>query len=121
MDRIRETREFLIGRKRCRFKVMQGAYLFTNIILTISCFYDSIEVEVAFGPPVQVPIMGSFRNTKWDPVLLISQIVAMQSLLYSSLGALMWFMDLLSGANHTLDHLFQYHVMWQDNPLQNPF
>lgn len=54
--------------------------------------------------------MGSFRNTKWDPVLLITQIVAMQSLLYASLGALMWFMDLLGGANHTLDHLFQYHV-----------
>lgn len=54
--------------------------------------------------------MGSFRNTKWDPILLITQIVAMQSLLYASLGALMWFMDLLAGANHTLDHLFQYHV-----------
>lgn len=58
--------------------------------------------------------MGSFRNTKWDPILLITQIVAMQSLLYASLGALMWLMDFLGGANHTLDHLFQYHVRSRD-------
>lgn len=51
-----------------------------------------------------------FRNTQWDPIILVSQIVAMQSLLYVSLGAIMYLMDLLAGANHTLDHLFQYHV-----------
>lgn len=54
--------------------------------------------------------MGGFRNTKWDPILLISQILALQSLLYASLGGLMFFMDILAGLNHTLDHLFQYHV-----------
>lgn len=53
---------------------------------------------------------AGFRNTQWDPIILFSQIVAMQSLLYTSLGAIMYVMDLLAGANHTLDHLFQYHV-----------
>lgn len=53
---------------------------------------------------------GSFRNTQWDPILLISQIVAMQTLLYTSLGMIMFFMDLIAGANHTLDHIFEYHV-----------
>lgn len=63
--------------------------------------------------------MGSFRNTKWDPVLLITQITAMQCILYSSLGAIMWIMDFLSGGNHTLDHLFQYHVRTQHSPMIN--
>lgn len=53
---------------------------------------------------------AGFRNTQWDPIILSSQIVAMQSLLYVSLGAVMFIMDLLGGANHTLDHIFQYHV-----------
>lgn len=34
----------------------------------------------------------------------------MQCLLYVSLGLLMFLMDEIAGANHTLDHLFQYHV-----------
>lgn len=51
-----------------------------------------------------------FRNTQWDPLLLIAQIIAFQSILYVCLGFLMAFMDILVGANHTLDHLFQYHV-----------
>lgn len=55
-------------------------------------------------------VTGSFRNTKWDPILLITQIFAFQSLLYTSLGGMMFLMDVLAGANHTLDHLFQYHV-----------
>lgn len=53
---------------------------------------------------------AGFRNTQWDPIILFAQIVAMQCLLYSSLGAIMFIMDLMAGANHTLDHLFQYHV-----------
>lgn len=51
-----------------------------------------------------------FRSTQWDPLMIISQIVAMQSILYVSLGIIMFLMDLLAGANHTLDHIFQYHV-----------
>lgn len=51
-----------------------------------------------------------FRSTQWDPLIIISQIVAMQSILYVSLGIIMFLMDLLAGANHTLDHIFQYHV-----------
>lgn len=53
---------------------------------------------------------AGFRNTRWDPTLIILQIIAMQSILYVSLGLIMFLMDLLAGANHTLDHIFQYHV-----------
>lgn len=63
---------------------------------------------------------GSFRNTQWDPFLLITQIIGVQSLLYVSLLVIMFLMDCLAGANHTLDHIFQYHVRF---PLQisNPY
>lgn len=51
-----------------------------------------------------------FRNTQWDPLLLCAQIVAIQSILYVSLGFIIGVMDVFVDANHTLDHLFQYHV-----------
>lgn len=54
-------------------------------------------------------LTGTFRNTQWDPYLLVAQIVAMQALLYVSLGTVMFVMDLFAEANHTLDHLFEYH------------
>lgn len=53
---------------------------------------------------------SGFRNTQWDPVLLFAQIVAIQSILYVSLGCIVAIMDVFVDANHTLDHLFQYHV-----------
>lgn len=53
---------------------------------------------------------GSFRFTQWDPIILILQIISMQALLYCSLNFIMFFMDILADANHTLDHIFQYHV-----------
>lgn len=52
---------------------------------------------------------GSFRYTQWDPCLLISQIIAMQSVVYLSLSLLMAVMQDLSGAARTLDHIFEYH------------
>ncbi|XP_035897178.1 protein SYS1 homolog [Anopheles maculipalpis] len=54
-------------------------------------------------------LTGTFRNTQWDPYLLITQIVAMQALLYVSLGTIMYVMDFFAEANHTLDHIFEYH------------
>lgn len=56
---------------------------------------------------------SGFRNTQWDPLLLIAQIIAIQSTLYFTLGFLIGFMDIFVDANHTLDHLFQYHVSEQ--------
>lgn len=56
-------------------------------------------------------LSGSFRNTQWDPVLLIFQILAMQTSGYFSLGLIMALMEGLAGSNHTLDHIFQYHVI----------
>lgn len=55
-------------------------------------------------------IKAGFRNTQWDPFLLCTQIIAIQTILYVNLGAIMALMDVFVDANHTLDHIFQYHV-----------
>lgn len=49
---------------------------------------------------------GSFRTTQWDPLLLISQIIAIQSLMYFSLGIFSYVLDWIADSNHSLDHLF---------------
>ncbi|EEB12748.1 conserved hypothetical protein [Pediculus humanus corporis] len=51
---------------------------------------------------------GQFRNSTWDPILIMSQIVALQALFYLSLGAIVFLMDCLLGSSRSLDHLFKY-------------
>ncbi|KAG6451641.1 hypothetical protein O3G_MSEX007264 [Manduca sexta] len=55
-------------------------------------------------------LTGSFRYTQWDPCLIISQIVAMQSVLYLSLSLLVAIMQDLTDSTRTLDHIFEYHA-----------
>ncbi|CAO1433959.1 unnamed protein product [Diamesa serratosioi] len=57
-----------------------------------------------------VKFSGSFQNpTKWDPILLVSQIVAIQSLMYISLGFLVFFSTLLvDEVNLSLSTIFHY-------------
>ncbi|XP_053962748.1 protein SYS1 homolog [Anastrepha obliqua] len=52
---------------------------------------------------------GTFRNTQWDPMLLITQIISMQSCIYFTLGLLVFFANILAGDNYTLDNVFEYH------------
>ncbi|XP_035452209.1 protein SYS1 homolog [Spodoptera frugiperda] len=54
-------------------------------------------------------LTGSFRYTQWDPCLIVSQIVAMQSVLYCSLCLIIALMQDLTGSTRTLDHIFEYH------------
>ncbi|KAG8235933.1 hypothetical protein J437_LFUL015998 [Ladona fulva] len=51
---------------------------------------------------------GQFRNSTWDPILIISQIVAIQCSLYVALGVWTIIMDGLIGSSRSLDHLFSY-------------
>lgn len=57
-------------------------------------------------------LTGNFRNTQWDPLLIISQIIAFQSVLYLGLGIWMLILnDLIVGSSRSLDHLFKYQVI----------
>lgn len=56
-------------------------------------------------------LTGSFRYMQqWDPCLIISQIVAMQSVLYLTLCLIVAMMQDITGSTRTLDHIFEYHV-----------
>jgi hypothetical protein len=59
-------------------------------------------------------VTGQFRNTTWDPLLIISQIIALQCVMYVGLGLWTFFMDLLVGSSRSLDHLFKYQVTFAD-------
>ncbi|XP_035718209.1 protein SYS1 homolog [Vespa mandarinia] len=53
-------------------------------------------------------ISGQFRKTTWDPILIISQIVAVQSVMYFFLGIWIWIIASLLGSTNSLDYAFQY-------------
>nr|SVE74873.1 EOG090X0FH3 [Daphnia carinata] len=54
---------------------------------------------------------GSFRIAIWDPPLIISQIVAVQCIMYVSLG--LWIivlLNVLTGHPVSIDYIFKYQV-----------
>lgn len=55
-------------------------------------------------------LSGQFRHTQWDPLLIVSQIVALQTIFYVALGMWVAVMNLLVGTSRSLDHLFKYQV-----------
>lgn len=59
-------------------------------------------------------VTGQFRNTTWDPLLIISQIIALQCVMYVGLGLWTVFMDLVVGSSRSLDHLFKYQVTFTE-------
>jgi len=52
-----------------------------------------------------------FRSSVWDPWLLISQILAVQSVFYVTFGAWIAVMDYIGGSYHSLDQLFGYEAL----------
>lgn len=53
-------------------------------------------------------LTGQFRNTAWDPTLIISQIIALQSVYYLTLGVWLVALDFIVGTSRSLDHIFKY-------------
>lgn len=51
---------------------------------------------------------GHFRYSVWDPFLIISQIVTIQSIYYMSLGMWIFITDVMFGYSQSLDQLFLY-------------
>jgi protein SYS1 len=62
---------------------------------------------------------GQFRNSTWDPILIVSQILALQFVLYSTLGIWNAFTTALVGLPRSLDCLFSYqYIHVRDNSGQ---
>ncbi|XP_042300453.1 protein SYS1 homolog [Sceloporus undulatus] len=51
-----------------------------------------------------------FRSYVWDPALILSQIVLMQAIYYSSLGLWLALVDSLVQNSPSLDQIFSYEV-----------
>ncbi|XP_014250158.1 protein SYS1 homolog isoform X2 [Cimex lectularius] len=56
-------------------------------------------------------LSGQFRNTAWDPLLIIGQIIAVQSVFYFTLGVWLVALDILSGSPRSLAHIFKYQEL----------
>lgn len=53
-------------------------------------------------------ITGQFRKTTWDPMLIISQIIAVQCIMYFVLGLWIFIIATMLGTTKSLDYAFQY-------------
>ena len=52
--------------------------------------------------------MSGFRSSVWDPVLIISQIISLQCLFWTTLGCWVYAVDFIGGGYISLGHLFDY-------------
>ncbi|CAG8643710.1 12236_t:CDS:10 [Funneliformis mosseae] len=59
----------------------------------------------------------TFRTTVWDPLLILSQIIALQTLYYTSISLITLFTLLVTGTDITLDHLLDYREFRADTVL----
>uniref|UniRef100_A0ACB8F6C8 Integral membrane protein of the Golgi n=1 Tax=Sphaerodactylus townsendi TaxID=933632 RepID=A0ACB8F6C8_9SAUR len=57
-----------------------------------------------------------FRSYVWDPVLILSQIVLMQVVYYSSLGLWLALVDSLLRSSPSLDQIFSYEILGFSTP-----
>jgi hypothetical protein len=65
--------------------------------------------------------MNGFRYQKWDPVLIISQIIAVQSLYYLGIGFWILLATFAIDRAPSLDYIFSYEVFnassWKEKSL----
>ncbi|KAI9253185.1 integral membrane protein S linking to the trans Golgi network-domain-containing protein [Sporodiniella umbellata] len=57
---------------------------------------------------------SSFRSSRWDPILIISQMTALQSVLYLTLSILFCIGTTLTGAENSLDLIFSFSEIRAD-------
>ncbi|KAG0360338.1 integral membrane protein S linking to the trans Golgi network-domain-containing protein [Gamsiella multidivaricata] len=58
---------------------------------------------------------SSFRATQWDPVLILSQIVCLQAIWYTSISTIVFTLFKFSGSDITLDAILNYREIRADN------
>ena len=82
----------------------------------IRCTHWSVVCLMVTSLPAVVVIKisnmasGQFRKYIWDPVLIISQILAMQSVFYFFVGLWLAIIDHVTGSLTSLDQIFNYKV-----------
>lgn len=63
-----------------------------------------------------VEMAGQFRSYVWDPVLILTQIVLMQAVYYSSLGLWLALVDSLVQNSPSLDQIFNDEILGFSTP-----
>lgn len=65
--------------------------------------------------------MNGFRYQKWDPLLIISQIIAVQTLYYLGLGFWVLITTFILNRGPSLDYIFSYEIYnastWKEKSL----
>ncbi|XP_003936485.2 protein SYS1 homolog isoform X1 [Saimiri boliviensis] len=74
------------------------------------------------GPPAEARLVslqgmaGQFRSYVWDPLLILSQIVLMQTVYYGSLGLWLALVDGLVRSTPSLDQMFDAEILGFSTP-----
>ena len=55
--------------------------------------------------------MSGFRSSVWDPLLILSQIISVQCLFWTTLGFWVYAVDFIGGSDVSLGQLFDYKDM----------
>ena len=67
-------------------------------------------VMLRFGAAGVCEMAGQFRSYVWDPVLIVAQIISMQSAFYIGLGLWVEVVDYICASRRSMDQLFSYEV-----------
>ncbi|XP_040837353.1 protein SYS1 homolog isoform X3 [Ochotona curzoniae] len=59
---------------------------------------------------------GQFRSYVWDPLLILSQMVLMQTVYYGSLGLWLALVDALVRSSPSLDQMFDAEILGFSTP-----
>lgn len=61
-----------------------------------------------------MPTPSGFRISAWDPILIISQIISLQTAYYLSISLVLLFVQLLTGGGLTLDKILSWREIRLD-------
>ncbi|XP_006839403.1 PREDICTED: protein SYS1 homolog [Chrysochloris asiatica] len=70
----------------------------------------------SLGLAPRASMAGQFRSYVWDPVLILSQIVLMQTVYYGSLGLWLALVDALVRSSPSLDQMFDSEILGFSTP-----
>lgn len=68
--------------------------------------YQRVETNGA-NPPSNTFLKGRFRSHKWDPMLITSQIIAMQCIFYTTMGLIIASLTAIIGETININYIFR--------------
>jgi len=97
--------------------------MYTSCIFCFPWALTTSNSKVELGPTQSPPSpqtptsMSQFRSDKWDPVLIVGQMAAMQSAFYLIQAVIVLLLEAVMGSDVTLGHILDYKQVTFDNVL----